>query len=82
MANQGRDPIGRRSFLLTTGSLAAVPFMGGVVTRALAESAGSSAPAATRDVGRRKLGALEVSSVGLGVRTVHSAGAGSGALAG
>jgi aryl-alcohol dehydrogenase-like predicted oxidoreductase len=69
MARQRGGPIGRRSFLLSAGSLAAVPFLGGMTTTALA-AAGSSARPATAEVGRRRLGSLEVSSIGLGVQNM------------
>src|SRR4026209_2403734 len=70
MATQRRDPIGRRSFLLSAGSLAAVPFLGGMATRALAKATGSSVARATGEIGRRRLGSLEVSSIGLGVQNM------------
>jgi len=69
MARQRGEQVGRRSFLLTAGSLAALPLLGGP-TRALAEAATSRAPLATGEVGRRLLGSLEVSSIGLGVQNM------------
>ena len=54
--------VGRRSFLGITGALAAVTIAGGLSAPAVAEP--------SRQVhmnGRRKVGSLEVSTVGLGV---------------
>jgi aryl-alcohol dehydrogenase-like predicted oxidoreductase len=59
----------RRGFLSTAGSLAAVPFLGVADSQASARAAGSGDAAAPAP-GRRKLGALEVSSVGLGVQNM------------
>lgn len=71
MATERRDEIGRRSFLGAAGSLAATPLLGGVAARAFAQSAtprGPLAPAAAP--GRRRLGTLEVSGVGIGVQNM------------
>ncbi len=64
-----RPNLARRAFLLSTGSLAALSFVGckgsppsAQQTRADATSAGV--------IGRRRLGPLEVSSVGLGCQNV------------
>ena len=59
----------RRGFLSTAGSLAAVPFLGVADSQASARAAGSGDAAAPAP-GRRKLGTLEVSSVGLGVQNM------------
>jgi aryl-alcohol dehydrogenase-like predicted oxidoreductase len=59
----------RRGFLSTAGSLASVPFLGVADSQASARAAGSGDAAAPAP-GRRKLGALEVSSVGLGVQNM------------
>ena len=64
------NEIGRRAFLRSAGALAAAPLLGGVATRALAQPGapnGTTAPA----MGRRRLGKLEVSSVGIGVQNMH-----------
>lgn len=61
-----RDGIDRRAFLQSTGTLAVGPLLSGIATSALAQSA---APATTAP-GRRRLGRLEVSSVGLGVQNM------------
>jgi hypothetical protein len=66
MGNEQGIETGRRGFLGTAGSLAAVPFLGVAQSQASARAAGSAAAAAPAP-GRRKLGTLEVSSVGLGV---------------
>ncbi|CDM60876.1 MULTISPECIES: aldo/keto reductase [Rhizobium] len=69
MADQQKMTLGRRSFLGAAGSLAATPLLDAGLSPALAQStstAGSSASA----LGRRKLGSLEVSSVGLGVQNM------------
>jgi aryl-alcohol dehydrogenase-like predicted oxidoreductase len=60
--------MGRRGFLAAAGSLAAAPLLGGTHGQALAQAAGPSSNAAAQVSGRRKLGSLEVSSVGLGVQ--------------
>jgi aryl-alcohol dehydrogenase-like predicted oxidoreductase len=59
----------RRGFLSTAGSLAAVPFLGVADSQTSARAAGSGDAAAPAP-GRRKLGTLEVSSVGLGVQNM------------
>jgi aryl-alcohol dehydrogenase-like predicted oxidoreductase len=77
MASERRRELGRRSFLLSMGGMAATPWLGGMATRAFAQPAASTQPpAAAAAMGRRKLGPLEVSSIGLGVqnmsRTYHT----------
>ena len=70
MATDRRDKIGRRSFLVSAGALASAPLFGAVATRALAQTPAPSRPIAPAAVGRRKLGKLEVSSVGIGVQNM------------
>jgi aryl-alcohol dehydrogenase-like predicted oxidoreductase len=70
MANERKMRIGRRGFLGAAGSLAAVPLLGGTISQALAQATGSGSDAAGQTSGRRKLGSLEVSSVGLGVQNM------------
>jgi aryl-alcohol dehydrogenase-like predicted oxidoreductase len=71
MVKDRRDErIGRRSFLLSAGSLAATPFLGGIPANVFARTAASSRPAADAAIGRRRLGSLEVSSLGLGVQNM------------
>jgi aryl-alcohol dehydrogenase-like predicted oxidoreductase len=60
---------GRRGFLAAATSLAAASFLGGGSARA-AEQATAARGDAPRVTGRRKLGSLEVSSVGLGVQNM------------
>jgi aryl-alcohol dehydrogenase-like predicted oxidoreductase len=62
--------IGRRVFLQAAGSLAATPLLSGINTPVSAQEANSGSSAATPLSGRRKLGTLEVSSVGLGVQNM------------
>ena len=57
--------INRRSFLGITGALAA-----GTITNALAAPASSGASAPRPAPGRRKLGTLEVSNVGIGMQNM------------
>jgi len=64
MSTDRKDQIGRRSFLQTASALTAAPLLGGIATNALANSSAPTAPAP----GRRRLGKLEVSGVGLGVQ--------------
>ncbi|MCC6177218.1 MAG: aldo/keto reductase [Chloroflexi bacterium] len=72
MAATRMHGVGRRSFLLAAGSLAAAPMLGGPVRPALAQAhartSGSSRQAATEAMGRCRLGSLEVSSIGMGVQ--------------
>jgi aryl-alcohol dehydrogenase-like predicted oxidoreductase len=63
------DP-NRRSFLAVAGSLAAAPLLGGIVSQASAQTAGSGTSALAQATGRRKLGSLEVSGVGIGVQNM------------
>jgi aryl-alcohol dehydrogenase-like predicted oxidoreductase len=72
MTTERKADVDRRSFVVAAGSLVATPFLtGGAVD--VSSSPARSAPTA---IGRRKLGSLEVSSVGLGVqnmsRTYHT----------
>ena len=70
MTNENKSQLGRRRFLLTAGSLAATP----LVAQGQAHTSASSTTAASakkiEKPGRRKLGKLEVSSVGLGVQNM------------
>lgn len=68
----------RRSFLKSAATLAAVPLVAGMTaSQVLAQPAaktparGTSRTDAARVTGRRKLGSLEVSSVGLGVQNMN-----------
>ena len=66
MATERKNQIGRRSFLLSAGSLAATPLLGGLA----AQASTPSRPPTAEEIGRRRLGSLEVSSIGLGVQNV------------
>jgi aryl-alcohol dehydrogenase-like predicted oxidoreductase len=68
-ATVSSDP-SRRSFLAAAGGLAAAPLLGGIVSQASAQIAGSGTSALAQTTGRRKLGSLEVSSVGIGVQNM------------
>ena len=70
MTEEGRFAMGRRGFLGAASSLAAAPLLGGTGLRASAQTAGSGTSAAAQASGRRKLGSLEVSSVGIGVQNM------------
>jgi hypothetical protein len=70
MASGRNNEMGRRSFLLSAGALAATPLIGGTSAQAPAQPAAPSRPPAPDATGRRRLGALAVSSVGLGVQNM------------
>jgi aryl-alcohol dehydrogenase-like predicted oxidoreductase len=61
--------MGRRSFLLSAGALAATPLLG-TAAQAPAQPAARSRPPAPDATGRRRLGSLAVSSIGLGVQNM------------
>ena len=70
MATEHRNEIGRRLFLLSAGALAATPLLGGLAPQAVAQPAAPGLAPADRGIGRRRLGSLEVSSIGIGVQNV------------
>lgn len=70
MASKPDSQGNRRRFLLAAGSLAAAPLVGHAQEKASPKGGASSSPAFANLTGRRKLGALEVSSVGLGVQNM------------
>jgi aryl-alcohol dehydrogenase-like predicted oxidoreductase len=70
MRMDGRTAMGRRSFLASMGALAAAPLVGGTAIGAFAQAPASPGQPATEPLGRRRLGSLEVSSVGLGVQNM------------
>ena len=70
MSAERNDEIGRRSFLMRAGSLAAVPLFGGLASNGLAQPAPASTVLTPAAPGRRRLGKLEVSSVGIGVQNM------------
>jgi aryl-alcohol dehydrogenase-like predicted oxidoreductase len=62
---------GRRAFLATAAVMAAMPVLSGIPVHAQAQPAPkANLTSAARALGRRKLGALEVSSIGLGVQNM------------
>jgi aryl-alcohol dehydrogenase-like predicted oxidoreductase len=70
MATEREHSIGRRSFLQSAGAQAAAPLLGGMATQAVAQPAAPGRPPAPGTIGRRRLGRLEVSSIGLGVQNM------------
>ena len=68
MANNEQSGGARRGFLLAAGSLAASPLVGNAAGQAAPRPAANT-PAPSLE-GRRKLGKLEVSSIGLGVQNM------------
>lgn len=62
--------VGRREFLATAGGLAVAPLIAGGSTGASAQAARFGKAARARASGRRMLGKLEVSSIGLGVQNM------------
>jgi len=68
MANERNIGHGRRRFLGAAGSAAALSLLGGTGGQAFDQAAGK--PVEAQATGRRKLGRLEVSGVGLGVQNM------------
>jgi aryl-alcohol dehydrogenase-like predicted oxidoreductase len=60
----------RRSFLRSAGTIASAPLVLALGNHAGAQTAIPARPAASNGMGRRKLGSLEVSAVGLGVQNM------------
>ncbi|HJR65854.1 MAG TPA: aldo/keto reductase [Gemmatimonadaceae bacterium] len=72
MSKDRDKKIGRRSFVQSAGALAAAPLLGGLATQACASTAAANGiPTAAAAPGRRRLGKLEVSSIGLGVQNMR-----------
>ncbi len=67
---QGKNELARRNFLIGAGTLAAAPLIGTSSVQAQGQSTNVGSRTVPRVAGRRKLGALEVSSVGLGVQNM------------
>ncbi len=67
-ATDRKNELGRRNFLRSAGVLAATPLLGCTATAATAQPGAQKQGAAPTTVGRRRLGKLEVSSVGHGVQ--------------
>ena len=70
MGTERKTAMGRRAFLASMGSLAAAPVMGSTAIDAFAQAPASAKSSSTKALDRRKLGSLEVSSVGLGVQNM------------
>jgi len=70
MGSERSNQTGRRSFLLSAGALAAAPVLGCTAKQDPAQPAAPKPPA-PQAIGRRRLGSLEVSSVGLGVQNMR-----------
>ena len=70
MPSNRRTGIGRRAFLKSAGALAAVPLLGRADGPAPTPPAPPREPRSPETAGRRRLGSLEVSSVGLGVQNM------------
>src|SRR5512146_3098875 len=71
MSNERDNRIARRTFLQFGGALAAAPLLGGLATRANTQTTSSNGTPATQAIGRRRLGRLEVSTIGLGVQNMR-----------
>ncbi|HEY6108381.1 MAG TPA: aldo/keto reductase [Gemmatimonadales bacterium] len=71
MSKEREDRIARRTFLLSAGALAAAPLLGGFDTRANTQTTSSNGTPAAPAIDRRRLGKLEVSSIGLGVQNMR-----------
>jgi len=65
-----QPPFRRRGFLASAATLAAVPLVGCLATPAAVQVPGSSRSMKAQAMVRRKLGSLEVSSLGLGVQNM------------
>jgi len=70
MPEKRRMNAGRRGFLGAAGSVAAGSLLAGAAPSASAQTPGPASKAGHQVSGRRKLGRLEVSSVGLGVQNM------------
>jgi len=71
MSKERDNRIARRTFLQSAGALAAAPLLGGLATQAYIQPASSTGTPAAQAIGRRRLGRLEVSSIGLGVQNMR-----------
>jgi len=70
MTEQRGPQAGRRGFLGAVGGVAAASVMGGTSPQAAAQTTGRGSSVTAPAIGRRRLGSLEVSSVGLGVQNM------------
>lgn len=72
MENDTKTLIGRRGLLAAAGGLAAAPLLvGGGAVPAAAQEAGANANTPRPSRGTRRLGALEVSAIGMGIQNMH-----------
>ncbi|MBB4236930.1 aldo/keto reductase [Rhizobium esperanzae] len=62
--------LNRRGLLIVAGALAAAPLAGAAQAQTSSAATRPAIPAGSSDIGRRKLGTLEVSSIGLGVQNM------------
>ena len=70
MSKDGISVMGRRGFLGTAATMAAAPILAGATSQALAQTGDADSAKAPLSRERRKLGTLEVSSIGLGVQNM------------
>src|SRR6185503_5928657 len=70
MGTERTSAIGRRSFLASMGGLLAAPLLASPTVDVFARASTSRKQPSTHPQHRRKLGSLEVSSVGLGVQNM------------
>lgn len=70
MTNENNSRAGRRGFLLSAGSLASAPMFAEARAQNTSDGAHTFGAKRSEKPGRRKLGKLEVSSVGLGVQNM------------
>lgn len=70
MITKQKSQAGRRGFLLAAGTLAATPLVGHTYEQSSSQKTVSAKSTSVPVTGRRKLGSLEVSSVGLGVQNM------------
>lgn len=70
MTTKSGSTIGRRGFLMAASSLAATPLVASTQERTSPKGSVSGKPSELEVKGRRKLGKLDVSSIGLGVQNM------------
>lgn len=70
MATDGFSAVSRRGLLAAAGTLAALPLVGAAYAQSSPSEPAAASGAAAGNMPRRKLGALEVSAIGLGVQNM------------